>query len=44
MEPVTPATEEEAIVERLRGQLALALSLLLSLGFDYVELTDYLWS
>lgn len=38
---VSAPTTEEALIEKLRGQLAAALSLLLSLGFDYVDLMDF---
>ena len=43
----TPLTENETegievVVGKLKGQLALALSILASMGFDVVDLTDYL--
>lgn len=45
MTAVTPPRTEEAIlIEQLRGQLLVALSLLVSLGFDMTDLTDYLWT
>lgn len=36
----TPPTVESEIIEKLRGQLLAALSLLVSLGFDAVDLRD----
>ena len=40
----TPAVEEADVVEKLRGQLMAALSLLMSLGFDAAELRDCFWT
>jgi uncharacterized membrane protein len=37
---MTPAADEADVVEKLRGQLMAALSLLMSLGFDAVDLRD----
>lgn len=36
----TPLMGESEVVEKLRGQLMAALSLLMSLGFDAVDLRD----
>lgn len=35
-----PATVEADVVEKLKGQLVAALSLLMALGFDAVDLKD----
>ena len=40
----TPAVEEADVVEKLRGQLMAALSLLMELGFDAAELRDCFWA
>ena len=41
-----PQTSVEAaeLIEKLRGHLAVALSLLISLGFEMADLGDYLWT
>lgn len=40
----TIAVEEVDVVEKLRGQLMAALSLLMDLGFDAAELRDCFWT